>query len=131
MKLFLIIFWFILIQGCIESKNTENIDLFLQFEREKSTLNDIVENIKLDTLNNFKTGIVDLGAGLPKPVKGRVLLLKSDTVVTAMFYLNKNNLKSTSLVYTNDPEKIIEIEEKIRTQSNNLKLDKNWYLVIP
>ncbi len=131
MKLLLFVFCLTLLQGCSEVEKKRNMNLKVQFENEKASLNEIVRNIKYDTTNNFKSGLIDLKSNFPKPLKGRVLLLKSDTTISAMFYLEKNDLNSTSLIYTNDPSQIEDLEEEINNQGNNLKLDKNWYLVIP
>ncbi len=105
----------------------------------KNKRTEIVHRIKRNEIKGKGTsgnGIFELPFGFPTVSNGGndvwVFRNKENNSITIQFWVFRNFIDSPStlFVYSDDEERIADLEQKIKENpKNNWKLDKNWYRI--
>lgn len=125
--------------GCVTLFFGEDIIENLEWKLRRSSREEIVKLVKADKLkpnvvhNNIICTLDDWDFPPISNGGNEIVIYKIEDMVTVEFFIDRGSLDHYSaFVYTNNPEKIKEIEKHIDFQTRshiNKKLDKNWYRV--
>ncbi len=95
---------------------------------------EIVEQVKQDKFGSYKSGVSKLPFQFPILSNGgnEVVIYRNKraNTVTVNFWVYRNffSAPSTSFVYTNDSEEMIELHKQISNNpEHNWKIKDNWY----